>query len=155
GDDVGQAMVTFIANRTGGHVGTTATARMLSVLIFYVGSPTIVLVNEATAAGAELVAPPLQENDRPPVGGGPTMGYRTATGWFQLSSGTMLRLPIGDLLNAKLEALQGNGLVPDVPVSPRVGDPDPALGLAQAILARTKGATQKALREAATLAQTR
>jgi hypothetical protein len=113
--------------------------------------PVIVLVNGATSGGAELFAAALKEHDRALIVGETTHGYGAITLWFRLKSGTMLSLPITDVVTPNGNVIQGRGIEPDAPTPARVGDKDPALTLSRAILVRAKGATRQALRETAAL----
>lgn len=83
------------------------------------GTPIAVLVNERTAAGAEIVAGALQERGRAVLLGSPTYGYGTiqtavpltSTGGIMKITSARLHLPSG-------RAFEGSGVTPDIAVRP-------------------------------------
>ena len=87
------------------------------------GRPMIVLVNEGTAAGAEIIASALQAHRRALIAGRRSAGAGTVQTVIPLEEGNgVLRLTTSRLYAASGEAIEGIGVMPDV-VLDRVDSP--------------------------------
>lgn len=73
----------------------------------------IVLVNEGTASGAELVAAALQDHRRAQIVGAATLGYGTVQTMYPLSPGGVLKLTTHRIRRPSGESLSA-GVTPDV-----------------------------------------
>jgi C-terminal peptidase prc len=94
----------------------------------------VVLVNEATAAGAEAVAAALQDHKRATIVGTRTFGRGSIQTILPLKNNTALKLTTGTMFGPKGGPLQDNGVTPDVVIAvPRNGDSNDDPVLAQAI----------------------
>jgi carboxyl-terminal processing protease len=99
--------------------------------------PVVVLVDEGTRSGKEVVAYGLQRQDVPVVGTR-TAGALLAARGFLLSDGSLLVLAVSDV-RVEGERLEGRGVVPDVEVSfrlPYAAGRDPQLDAALGKLAQ-------------------
>jgi carboxyl-terminal processing protease len=76
--------------------------------------PMVVLVNEYSASGAEVLTGALQDYDRAVVGGNTTYGKGSVTLPVQLSDGSGLYITIARWLTPKDRLIEGQGIVPDV-----------------------------------------
>jgi carboxyl-terminal processing protease len=76
----------------------------------------VVLVNEATAAGAEAVVAALQDHNRATVVGTRTFGGGSIQTILPLKNNTALKLTTGTMFRPKRVALQDNGVTPDVAI---------------------------------------
>jgi carboxyl-terminal processing protease len=83
-----------------------------------VGLPLLVLVNERTASGAELVAGAIQDNDVAALIGQRTFGKGTVQQIYSLSDGSSLHVTSAEWLTPDRQALNQNGLQPDITVMP-------------------------------------
>jgi carboxyl-terminal processing protease len=79
--------------------------------------PLVVLVNNGTASGGELLAAALQGSDRSPLLGQKTFGAGTRTELFPLENGAAVRLSTGKLVAPDGTVWHGSGLTPDVPLA--------------------------------------
>jgi carboxyl-terminal processing protease len=75
--------------------------------------PMVVLVDHATASGAEVVAAALQDNHRAQVIGARTQGSGTVQAVFPLADRTGLRLTTARIFKISGSALDRDGVVPD------------------------------------------
>src|SRR5262249_54432707 len=82
------------------------------------GGPLIVLVDGATAAGAELVAGALQARRGGALVGSRTFGKGTVQNVVPLPGGGAIRLTTARLYTPKGRAIQTVGIEPDVEVPP-------------------------------------
>lgn len=83
--------------------------------------PLIVLVNERTASGAELVAGAIQDFERGVLIGQRTFGKGTVQQIFPLSDRSSIHVTSAEWLTPNRQALNGNGLTPDVAL---IADPE-------------------------------
>jgi carboxyl-terminal processing protease len=91
--------------------------------------PLAVIVDAGTASSAEIVAAALQANGRAVVIGTETFGKGSVQLIFELSDGSSLHVTSAQWLTPAGRAIDGVGLVPDIPIEGDAGDPrgDPAL----------------------------
>ena len=78
--------------------------------------PLIVLIDEGTASGAEIVAGALQDARRAKLVGETTFGTGTVLEGFPLSDGSSLLLAVREWLTPKGRTIWHKGIVPDVRV---------------------------------------
>jgi hypothetical protein len=98
-------------------------------------APMLVLVNGSTASGAEMVAAALQANGRARLIGLPTFGSGSVQKTHRLSDDTTLKLTFGIWYTPKDRPLEGDPLLPDLPieaVAPELEANGPDRGLAEA-----------------------
>ncbi|MBI4161823.1 MAG: PDZ domain-containing protein [Acidobacteria bacterium] len=100
--------------------------------------PIVVLVNGATASGAELLAAALQGSGRSALLGQNTFGSGTRTELFPLPNGAAVRLSTGRLLAPDGKAWHGTGLTPDLVLDPKLEEAE--------VLARAREWLQSARR---------
>lgn len=93
-----------------------------------VAYPLIVLVNNRTASGAELVAGALQDRDRGILIGQRTFGKGTVQQIFPLSDGSSLHVTSSEWLTPAQQPLEAVGLTPDVEMIPDSTGRDVELG---------------------------
>lgn len=79
--------------------------------------PLVVLINEGTASGAEIVAGALQDARRATLIGETTFGTGTVLQNFSLSDGSALLLAVREWLTPKGRTIWHKGIVPDMPVA--------------------------------------
>ncbi len=89
--------------------------------------PLAVLVDEGTAAGAEIVAAALQEEQRARLVGTTTQGQATIQTLIPLSNGAGLRLTTARWFTPEGRSIDRRGLTPDVEIARRL-DEDRLLG---------------------------
>lgn len=82
----------------------------------------VVLVNERTAAGSEIVAAALQDHKRAVVVGTRTFGRATIQTILPLDVRTALKLTTARWVSPQQKSVQGTGLVPDVVSMPKPGE---------------------------------
>lgn len=90
--------------------------------------PLIVLVNQNTASGAELVAGAIQDSDRGMLIGQRTFGKGTVQQIYGLSDGSSLHVTSAEWLTPNRTQLTNNGLVPDIEMIPDSQGRDVELG---------------------------
>jgi len=78
--------------------------------------PMVVLVDEGSASGAELVAGALQDLERAVIVGTTTFGKGSVQTSRQLSNGGGVRLTIARWYTPNDRSIQGEGLTPDIAV---------------------------------------
>jgi carboxyl-terminal processing protease len=83
--------------------------------------PLVVLVNAASASGAELVAGALQDHGRGKVVGARTYGKGSIQTVFRLSEESAIKLTIARYFTPKGHEVQARGITPDVAVAPAPG----------------------------------
>lgn len=76
--------------------------------------PLIVLVNEFTASGGEVLAGYLQYYDRAKVAGNTTFGKGSVNRLYPLRDGSGLYVSVSRWLTAGLEHIEGQGVTPDI-----------------------------------------
>jgi carboxyl-terminal processing protease len=79
--------------------------------------PLAILVDELTASASECFAGGLQDLGRARVFGADTMGQALPAATRPLSNGDVLMYAIGDFVTSKGRRLEGQGVVPDEPVT--------------------------------------
>jgi carboxyl-terminal processing protease len=84
--------------------------------------PLVVLVDERTAAGSEIVAAALQDHKRAIVVGTRTFGRATVQTIFPLSGRTALKLTTARWVSPQQKSVQGTGLTPDVVSTHKPGE---------------------------------
>ena len=82
------------------------------------GVPTIVLVDEGTASGAEIVAGALQDYGAAKLVGIKTFGKGSVQDLQPLPDGSALKLTIANWFTPKDRAIDKQGIVPDILVDP-------------------------------------
>ena len=82
--------------------------------------PLVVLVNEGSASGAEIVAGALKDLRRAVVVGETTFGKGSVQNVMQLPDGSALRFTTAKYYTPSMTVIQGNGVVPNilVPLTP-------------------------------------
>lgn len=78
--------------------------------------PLVILVNEGSASGAELLAAGMQENGRAAIVGRQTCGCLLASVPHRVKGGGEVDISEFNVLTAKGNRLEGTGVVPDVTV---------------------------------------
>jgi carboxyl-terminal processing protease len=99
-------------------------------------APMAVLVSGRTASGAEMVAAALQENGRARLIGLPTLGLGSIQTVYPLDGSTALKLTHAIWYTPKNRPLDGDPLLPDVPIeaAPEAASADgPDKGLQEAV----------------------
>jgi carboxyl-terminal processing protease len=81
-------------------------------------TPLVVLIDRGTASAAEIVAAALQDRNRAVIVGERTFGKAAVQDLSELSNGAALELTIGYYLTPNGKRLEGQGLDPDILVSP-------------------------------------
>jgi len=85
----------------------------------YTAMPMVALVNQGSAAGAEIIAGALQDWRRASLVGVPTFGRGSIQTIIPLGEGSGLRLTTARWFTPKGRQVHGNGLTPDQPVEGR------------------------------------
>ncbi|MYB42557.1 MAG: S41 family peptidase [Chloroflexi bacterium] len=78
--------------------------------------PLVILQDEFSASGSELLAAALQENDRAVVVGTPSFGKGTVSLPRELSNGGALYVSIARWLTPDRNLIEGRGVIPDIAV---------------------------------------
>ena len=107
--------------------GRTETVYTAGRPVLPAGWPVVVLVDEATASAAELLAAALREHLRAPVVGTPTAGAVEASVVLDLSDGSALSVTVQRLATGLGQRLEGVGLRPDHAVALAAADLDRGL----------------------------
>ena len=81
-------------------------------------TPLVVLIDRGTASSAEIVAAALQDRNRAVIVGERTFGKAAVQDLTELSNGAAIELTIGYYLTPNGKRLEGQGLDPDILVSP-------------------------------------
>ena len=81
-------------------------------------TPLVVLIDRGTASAAEIVAAALQDRNRAVIVGEKTFGKAAVQELTELSNGAAIELTIGYYLTPNGKRLEGQGLDPDILVSP-------------------------------------
>jgi carboxyl-terminal processing protease len=79
--------------------------------------PLVVLVNQGSASGSELLAGALQDRQRAVLIGTRTFGKGSVNHLRELSDGSALYVTIGRWLTPSGRQIEGNGLQPDVAIT--------------------------------------
>ena len=107
--DSGQ--IFFQQDRSGRETGAIARSGVLTNL------PIVILQDEFSASGAELLAGALQENGRAKVIGTRSYGKGTVHHARDLSNGGAVYVSIGRWLTPKHNQIEGKGITPDIEVT--------------------------------------
>ncbi len=75
--------------------------------------PIVVLVNQYTASGSEVLSGALQDYHRATIAGNTTLGKGSYDSFFQLSDGSAIYLTIGRWLTPDGRKIEGKGITPD------------------------------------------
>ncbi len=75
--------------------------------------PMVVLVNQYSASGSEVLAGALQDYQRATIAGVKTLGKGSYDSFFSLSDGSAIYLTIGRWLTPKGREIEGTGVTPD------------------------------------------
>ena len=101
--------------------------------------PLVVLVNEFSASGSEVLAGALQDHNRAKVVGTKTFGKGTVNNLHELSDGSAIYFSVALWYTPGGTLIEGSGLIPDEIVADTPGaDPDPQLTRALEILKEPK-----------------
>ena len=105
------------------------------------GKPVVVLIDQLTASGAEIVASSLQREHRAVVAGSKSFGTGTVQTVIPLDSQHAIKLTTAKMFGANSRSWDGKGIEPDVIVPPPAElavkeQPDPGLAVALDILRR-------------------
>jgi carboxyl-terminal processing protease len=84
--------------------------------------PVVVLVNEFSASGSEVLSGALKDHDRATVIGTTTFGKGSVNHFRQLSDGSALYFAIAHYYTPDGVAIEGQGLEPDITVPPSEDD---------------------------------
>jgi carboxyl-terminal processing protease len=79
----------------------------------YTELPMIVLVNEYSASGSEVLSGALQDYQRAKIAGTVTFGKGSYDSFFQLEDGSAIYLTIGRWLTPNGHEIEGNGITPN------------------------------------------
>ncbi|MBM2831762.1 MAG: carboxyl-terminal protease [Dehalococcoidia bacterium] len=104
----GQIVLT-VADRAGGRSDRKASDDGLASMI-----PMVVLVNQHSASGSEVLAGALQDHKRATVAGAKTTGKGSVNRIVPLKDGSAISITVARWLTPSGRAIEGNGLVPDV-----------------------------------------
>jgi len=100
--------------------------------------PTVVLVNQGTASGAEILAGALQDYQLATIIGEETFGKGSVQSFIKLPGGASLKLTVAEWLTPKNRVINEQGIVPDIIVKMTEQDyqqnKDPQLEKAKAFL---------------------
>ena len=80
----------------------------------YVALPVVVLVNEFSASGSEVLAGALQDHDRAVIAGTTTFGKGSVNEIIRLNDGSAIFLTIGRWLTPDGHLIEGQGITPDI-----------------------------------------
>jgi carboxyl-terminal processing protease len=113
-----------------------------------IGCPLIILVNEKTAAGAEIVAGVLQEFNRALIIGVPTYKMNTIYTLFPLQDDSAIKLKTAIWLLPSGRSIETTGIIPDLDISKmnKSDKKDIALTVATQILSEMSSGTIENLR---------
>ncbi len=76
--------------------------------------PTVVLVNQGSASGSEIVAGALQDHGKATVIGKKTFGKGSVQSYEQFSDGSALKLTVAEWLTPKRRSINRQGVEPDI-----------------------------------------
>lgn len=80
------------------------------------GTPTMVLVNQGSASGSEILAGALQDYELATLVGMKTFGKGSVQDYQELSDGSALKLTVAEWLTPKKRSINKEGIAPDVEV---------------------------------------
>lgn len=115
-------------------------AKPESVTINY---PIIILVNEGSASGSEIVASALRENYRAIIVGAKTYGKGLVQTVFPVATGGAIRLTTSMLLTPDGDKIQDLGITPDLVVNPALLDYEQSTKNTPELLARLEAGATK------------
>jgi carboxyl-terminal processing protease len=75
--------------------------------------PIVVLVDQYSASGSEVLSGALQDYQRATIAGTKTLGKGSYDSFFQLSDGSAIYLTIGRWLTPNGREIEGQGITPD------------------------------------------
>jgi carboxyl-terminal processing protease len=75
--------------------------------------PMVVLVDQYSASGSEVLSGALQDYQRATIAGTRTLGKGSYDSFFELSDGSAIYLTIGRWLTPKGRIIEGKGIEPD------------------------------------------
>ncbi|MCU0607284.1 MAG: S41 family peptidase [Candidatus Edwardsbacteria bacterium] len=104
--------------------------------------PLYLIVDDRTAAGAEMVAKSLQENGRATVVGQPTRGRGSVQMVVPMNDTLLLKLTTGYIYLPKSGPLEGNGVRPDIVIADEVMDTTAVVSTAVELKQAMDGADQ-------------
>lgn len=79
--------------------------------------PLLVLINEKTAAGSEIIATALQDHKRARILGSPSQGSATIQSLFPLGDGTAIKLTTSVWLTPNGRSIAKAGVIPDLTIN--------------------------------------
>lgn len=82
----------------------------------HLGYPMVILVNEGSASGSEIVAGAVQDNRRAVVLGTKTFGKASVQTVIPLKDGSALRLTTAAYMTPHGKLIRGQGIIPDITV---------------------------------------
>jgi len=88
----------------------------------HLGYPMVILVNDGSASGSEIVASAVQDNKRGVVLGTKTFGKAFVQTVIPLKDGSALRLTTAAYLTPHGKLIRGQGIIPDIIVLKDAGD---------------------------------
>jgi len=118
--------------------------------------PLVVLVDEKTQSGAEAFAGVLRARGRALLIGRRTMGLAMVQTVLALPSGSLLTVPVGDLIEPGVGLISGRGVAPDVTLEPALAgdareaaDADDVIRFGVQVLSATRSGQRADLIDAA------
>lgn len=100
--------------------------------------PIVIVQDEFSASGSEVLAAALSENGRATIVGAHSFGKGTVNNLRELSTGGAVYVSVARWLTPERNQIEGNGILPDIPVEPTIEDieagRDVAVGRAIAVL---------------------
>jgi len=88
-------------------------------------TPLVLLINEGSASGSEIMAGALRDYKRAVLIGAKTFGKGSIQTVFPMRDGSALKLTTNYYLTPSGERIQENGIVPDILVSEKAQEPKP------------------------------
>ncbi len=90
-------------------------------------TPLVLLINEGSASGSEIMAGALKDYKRAVLIGAPTFGKGSIQTVFPLRDGSALKLTTNHYLTPSGEQIQENGILPDIVVTEKAQEPQPTI----------------------------
>jgi carboxyl-terminal processing protease len=78
--------------------------------------PTVILINEGSASGSEIVAGALKDHKLATLVGEKTFGKGSVQSLFSLEDGSSIKLTIAEWLTPNQNAIDGEGIEPDIKI---------------------------------------